>query len=185
LKKIIVPNDTYIIDSYLYSITNENDDKYSIERKYENGIFAFRTFKNPYIIDYSIVKEEEFSKNLSKDLNNIYLFNCYNGFCRITDGYLKYGSSNEVSRCNSNSCNNSASKSFTTCDFNNKEIAYYDTSISKFRICVETKFAYEFINILPDFPVNYIIPYNKMYLFDKGANIIGELSQGNLIYKYI
>jgi len=124
-----------------------------------------------------MIKDSDFSKIIASELSSIYLFNCYNGYCTKSYGYLKYGTSNTLTRCNY-SCDYSNYGIFS-CSSYYRGAVYYDGSL---KLCIKRATKYEFVEIIPNLPVNYIVDESKMFLFDKGANIIGQLSQVNFFF---
>ncbi|ORX83234.1 hypothetical protein BCR32DRAFT_292133 [Anaeromyces robustus] len=177
-----IENNNYIIGDYLYSFKTNANNKYSLDNIYNNGMFAFRMINSirNTLFHYSMLNDDDFSKDLTEEKSNIFLYNCYNGRCIKTYGYLKYGSSNTLTRCNY-ACNSNTYNDFN-CKSSYKGDVYYDKLSSSLKLCIEKKDGYKFVSIIPNLPINYIMGYNKVYLFNKGANIVGELSQVNYFF---
>jgi len=137
----------------------------------------------------------DFSKKLSKEvLSKTLLYLCQNGKCVSTSGTLKYKSSSskvEVANC-SGYC--ISKQGPVKCNIMNTGKAFYNSSKSKFQICVNsgnsTKDIFEFKEIRSNSTNHFITlktigtDYYELFVSDKGGNMVG-LSTGNKKFNII
>jgi len=128
----------------------------------------------------TLIKDDDYNKDLSKSLMNINLYECKSGFCIATTGYLKYNI-NRVVECNGNNCNKEQNQVPLSCYYNNSGFAFYSSSQGKFLICLE----YYFIsyNYYDNFEINEGVQYmydnnkNELFITDNGGNVIGKTTR--------
>jgi len=170
--------DIYIYNNKTYSIdVDEKSNSLKIEEVQLSGMMAFTYI---YSCLGKLLKNEDYIKDLSNDLNKTKLYECKNGDCAQTTGYLKHNKST-VMKCNKLNCDNKG-ENVLTCNNGNYGIAYY--SGGKYLICNQRKqytssysytngaYAYE---ITSGNRVQYIYDnyYRNLYVTDKGGNVIG------------
>jgi len=204
---IKVESGTYIFDSETYKIDKNTENKFTIEKVKTPRISVFRFENNN---GYGkLVNEED---DLSKIDNEIRLYDCQNGHCIRTTGYIKL-SNNEIHECTLNNCKNKQEKvscTFKSCDkvencnndymYGNVGIAYYDND---FKICfLENSRSFKPISIkashslsynlnfkvksdLSDMTCTSSLPIYNLYISNKLGNIVMLSVQGNKYFLYI
>lgn len=134
-----------------------------------------------------LINDDDFSNDLSKVLISTNLYECRNGLCVSTIGYLKY-KTDKVVQCNGYNCNNEQS-SISYCEYSYSGIAYYDTYQKKYLMCLQyRKYNYYYSNyyyystlynsyeIKKGSNVQYMFveKSNSLYITDKGGNVVGK-----------
>eukprot|EP00833_Pecoramyces_ruminatium_P018294 jgi/Orpsp1_1/1192326/evm.model.d7180000092294.1 len=128
-----VSSDNYLIENTVYKIES-NYDELSIEILNISGIFAFYYDDS---INYTIlISDEEFENELTCEYENIKLFECKNGKCIGTTGYIKY-SSDIVISCDFDECIESQYKDIDCSDDSTVGVAFYDKN-NKFKLCINS-----------------------------------------------
>ncbi|KAL6621478.1 hypothetical protein U3516DRAFT_811049 [Neocallimastix sp. 'constans'] len=179
-----IESNTYLINNSLYSIENDKHGNFTINKLTSSGLEAFE-----YVYAGFAKLINDFSKKLSKEvLSKTLLYLCQNGKCVSTSGTLKYKSSSskvEVANC-SGYC--ISKQGPVKCNIMNTGKAFYNSSKSKFQICVNsgnsTKDIYEFKEIRSNSTNHFITlktigtDYYELFVSDKGGNMVG-LSTGS------
>ncbi|ORX42308.1 hypothetical protein BCR36DRAFT_307740, partial [Piromyces finnis] len=89
-----VDDGDYLVDGIIY-----NRSGVKIEQLTESGIFAFKK-SDPTDITYSnLLSSDDIGKLTSNDLGSVYLYDCVNGVCIRTPGFIKYGSTAALAEC--------------------------------------------------------------------------------------
>ncbi|OUM66913.1 hypothetical protein PIROE2DRAFT_59085 [Piromyces sp. E2] len=142
-KVLTVKSGIYMINKQLYLIANdENDDKVVIVKLISNGMMAFESIKNPEynIFNNTLIKYDQFKNNLNSRLVNINLYDCRNGLCNQTKGYIKYNTdfTPKVVYCDEKGCNKEIQ--YYECKSSNSGSAYYYSG--EFNFCMSYKSSY-------------------------------------------
>jgi hypothetical protein len=201
----VVPNNTYLISNKVISVTDGILDfvpmtqiaafKYDISMAktcYEDIMKFFRNI---------LVTENEYKIDLTSTLSNISLYDCKNGICIQTTGYIKHNSSNstdiKVSQCSPYCDYMSISNlSSNTCNSSQVNRAYYNSKEFEFKICIKDYTDYKEVVINNSKEnANYIFSYQgkitmtcsemptyNLFVSDIGGNIIGlSKTDGNYL----
>jgi len=129
--------------STLYTFENEGDDKITISLLISSGIFALKVDDDcnggVYGDLFSLLDDTTLTNKPSPELfTNIKLFSCQNGSCFLTTGYIKYTDTEggtSLAYC-SGFCKTISEKVFSCSNIQNSGIIAYDTTDSKFKICI-------------------------------------------------
>jgi len=151
-----------------------------------------------------LVTENEYKIDLTSTLSNISLYDCKNGICIQTTGYIKHNSSNstdiKVSQC-SPYCNymSISNLSSNTCNSSQVNRAYYNSKEFEFKICIKDYTDYKEVVINNSKEnANYIFSYQgkitmscsemptyNLFVSDIDGNIIGLSKTGLFFNKKI
>jgi len=136
------------------------------------------------------VEISDFTNDFSNILSDIDIYECIKGSCSKTFGYFYYGEDSNINvvQCDLEKCE--IIENDTTCDSNNSDKAYYNTT---FEFCFKydynnTKYISEEIKYDQ---TNYIFSliensqYYYLYISYKNSRIIGLSRLGKIYKKYI
>eukprot|EP00833_Pecoramyces_ruminatium_P017900 jgi/Orpsp1_1/1191932/evm.model.d7180000089475.1 len=162
----------------MYSFYNNKKGNVIIEKSLDSGIMAFVFTGNAGVK----VKEDDFKSKTyftSDTLASTYLIYCQNGQCLTTSGYLKYLTQSGTYAVNICTTFSGCTTTVKTTSCTSSEVAYYDSSLSKFILCIKDKTAnkYQSIDIM-NYQSNFILDNvytnsQNYYLFE--SNINGDI----------
>jgi len=174
--------------SNLYVFKNEGDDKTSVTLLKNSGVLVFNLYEGstesvPGNI-YQLIDDAKVTVNPSDEIfSNSRLFSCQYGDCFATIGYIKYTDSSnniKVNKCSDN-CGTTIENTFGCSSIADNGIIAYDSTDSKFKICIFSNTGSEIKYIAKEIKENdYIFRKSSagstsytIYKVNKDATIIG------------
>ncbi|ORX33712.1 hypothetical protein BCR36DRAFT_448852, partial [Piromyces finnis] len=161
-----VENGNYLVDGIIYNRSGAE-----IEKLTESGIFAFKQ-SDPTDITYSnLLSSNDIGELTSNDLGSVYLYDCVNGVCTRTSGFIKYGTSTNGSIALAECTKESGCKTLDSVDCteetDNSKINLDENNNMK--LCVSGSLSTSTYNLID----------NTMYETNSNENIIGAKQTGS------
>lgn len=192
-------SDDYLVNNEVYRIEKDENDELKVEKSKLSRILAFN-FEDGQGYG-KLIKDGEIGA-MSGSAKNIKLYDCRDGECIQTIGYIKFDD-NKVYKCDLTDCGTVQSSincsikqckiGDTECDrYSDAGIGYYNGG---FKICIlENDSTFKSIGISVN-SYNYIMSYinysnrictntlqmNHLYISNKAGNVIGLSKKGNFI----
>lgn len=181
----------------MYVFKNEENNKTSVTLLKNSGVLVFNLYEGSTESVqgniYQLLDDTKVTVNPSDEiLSNSRLFSCQYGECFSTSGYIKYTDSSnniKVNKCFDN-CGTTIENTFKCSSIIDNGIIAYDSSDSKFKICIFSNAGDEIKYIAKEIKENeYIFRKTSaasktytMYKVNKDATIIGNLKSGKNLY---
>jgi len=166
-----ISNDRETLD-----ITNNKICKFTVNTSDKKIITSYSTDSGMMIFKNDETKISDFSSVTLTDLENSKLYDCQEGICTVTSGFVKYSSNNSVAKCDATGCG--TAQTVSSCDDSNVGQAYF--ADSAFKICAnpdgtaatESTITTVTQNYITSLTVSGATTYN-LYVSDNDGNLIG------------